>query len=66
MNSPQLDFKSVNQYLPHILLVGIGIGTANYTIHGGFNWLQWIIQSSATSFLIGFTLLLIASMNIKL
>ena len=61
MNSIPLDFKSVNQYLPHIFLVGIGIGTTNYIIHGQFNWLQWIIQSSSTSFFVGFTLLWIAS-----
>lgn len=61
MKSPQLDFKRVKQYLPHILLVGIGIGTANFIIHGEFNWLQWMIQSSATSFIVGFTLLWIAS-----
>ena len=61
MDSLQLDFKSVNQYIPHILLVGIGIGTANFIIHGEFNWLQWLIQAISTSFLIGFTLLWIAS-----
>ncbi len=61
MGSVQLDFKKVNQYLPYVLLVGVGIGTTNYIIHGGFNWIQWAILSSCTSFLIGYTLLWIAS-----
>ena len=61
MSHTQLDFKRVNRYLPFILLAGVGIGTTNYLIHSEFNWLQWIILSSSTSFIIGYTLLWIAS-----
>ena len=42
-------------------MVGAGIGTANYFMNGGLNWLQWVIQSFVTSFLIGYPLVLIAA-----
>ncbi len=61
MSKLQLDFTGVNKYIPFILLVGLGIGTTNYFIHEDLNWLQWIIQSLATSFIIGYALLLIAN-----
>lgn len=61
MNAAQFDFKSVNRYVPHILIIGVAIGTANYALHGEFNWLQWVIQSMSTSFIIGYTLVGIAS-----
>ncbi|MEX0290046.1 MAG: LytR/AlgR family response regulator transcription factor [Flavobacteriaceae bacterium] len=62
----QLNFKGANQYLPFILLVGLGIGTTNYFIHGDYNWLQWVIQASVTSLIIGYTLLWLASNKIIL
>ena len=43
------------------MLVGLGIGTANYIMHGDFNWLQYTIQSLSTSFIIGYTLVTIAA-----
>ena len=61
MISTKLDFKGANQYLPYIFLVGVGIGTTNYIIHRDFNWFQWVVMSTLTSFIVGFTLLLISS-----
>ncbi|MEM7382681.1 MAG: LytTR family DNA-binding domain-containing protein [Bacteroidota bacterium] len=46
-------------FFPHILFVGLGIGTANFLMNGQLNWIQWIIQSLSTSFIIGYTLVLI-------
>ncbi len=53
------NFKQANRYLLHIVFVGIGIGTANYIMNGKLNWIQWSIQSLSTSFLIGYTLIII-------
>ena len=61
MKFGQLLSKKVNSYLPHIFLIGLSIGTANYLIHGTFNWFQWIILALSTSFLIGYSLLSIAA-----
>lgn len=61
MKFDQLLSKKVNRYLPHIFLIAISIGTANYFIHGLFNWFQWIILSVSTCFLIGYSLLSIAA-----
>lgn len=61
MTAPPIDFKKANGYLPHIFLIGIGIGTANYIINTNFNWVQWMILSLSTSMLIGYTLVVIAS-----
>lgn len=61
MNLSQVDFRSANQYIPHIILAGIGIGTSNYILHGDFNWIQWVIQSVSTSFIVGFSLLWIVA-----
>ncbi len=55
------NFNTANRYLPHIILIGLGIGTANYIMNGDLNWIQWIIQSVVTSFLVGYTLVVIAS-----
>ncbi|MDH7447803.1 LytR/AlgR family response regulator transcription factor [Aquimarina sp. 2201CG14-23] len=52
-------FKQANRFLPHIVFVGLGIGTANYIINEDLNWIQWIIQSVSTSFFIGYTLIII-------
>ncbi|AXT60876.1 LytTR family transcriptional regulator [Aquimarina sp. AD10] len=52
-------FKQANRFIPHIVFVGLGIGTANYSINEDLNWIQWIIQSVSTSFLIGYTLIII-------
>tara|TARA_R110001583_G_C5622469_1_gene406382 strand:+ start:176 stop:1045 length:870 start_codon:yes stop_codon:yes gene_type:complete len=54
-------FKKANRFLPYIVLVGLGIGTANLIINGGLNWVQWVIQSLSTSLLIGYTTVLIGS-----
>ncbi|MEL7530041.1 MAG: LytTR family DNA-binding domain-containing protein [Bacteroidota bacterium] len=61
MNAVHLDFKSVNRYVPHILVIGIAIGTANYLLHAQFNWLQWLILSCSTSFIIGYSLISFAA-----
>ena len=61
MKPGQLLSKKVNSYLPHIFLIGLSIGTANYLIHGTFNWFQWIILALSTSFVIGYSLLSIAA-----
>ena len=47
--------------MPHIIVVGLGIGTANYIMYGSLNWLQWAIQSLSTSFIIGYTLVTIGA-----
>lgn len=55
----KFDLKKANQFFPHILLVGLGIGTANFIMNGDLNWIQWTIQSLSTSLLIGYTLVVI-------
>lgn len=52
-------FKPANRFLPQIVFVGLGIGTANYIINGDLNWIQWILQSVSISFLIGYSLVII-------
>ncbi len=59
MTAAQFDFKRANRFFPHIILVGLGIGTANYILNADLNWIQWSIQSLSTSFLIGYTLVVI-------
>lgn len=66
MKSVQLLSKKVNRYLPHIFLIGLSIGTANYLIHGLFNWFQWIILSLSTSLLIGYGLLHVAAHRLRI
>ena len=61
MNTVQFDFKKASRFLPQIIVVGLGIGTANYILHGNFNWLQWTMQSLSTSFIIGYVLVTIGS-----
>lgn len=61
MYTHPLNIKSAQQYLPHIAMVGIGIGTTNYLLHGQFNWLQWVVLSLSTSYIVGFMLLWIAA-----
>lgn len=61
MQAIPFDFKRVKEYLPFILLIGVGIGTANYFIHHTLNWFQWVILALSTSFLVGFTLVSIAA-----
>jgi hypothetical protein len=61
MITTQFELKKANRFLPYILLVGVGIGTANFIMNGGLNWIQWVIQSLFTSFLIGYTTVLAAS-----
>ena len=56
-----IEFHKANRFLPYIAMVGVGIGTANYFINEGLNWIQWVIQSLATSFLIGYPLVLAAA-----
>jgi len=57
----QFNLKKANRFLPHILLIGVGIGTANYIMNGNLNWIQWVIQSLSTSLLIGYTLVALAT-----
>jgi hypothetical protein len=59
MASAYFDFRKANHFLPHIILVGLGIGTANYILNGNLNWIQWCIQSMSTSFIIGYTSVII-------
>lgn len=60
MNVEQFELKKANRFLPYILLIGLGIGTANFIMNGDLNWIQWAIQSLSTSFLIGYTTVLVA------
>ena len=57
----QFQFKQANRFLPHIVLIGLGIGTANFIMNDDLNWIQWAMQSLSTSFLIGYTTVLVAS-----
>ncbi|WP_299608080.1 LytTR family DNA-binding domain-containing protein [uncultured Aquimarina sp.] len=59
MTATPFQLKKANRFIPHILLVGIGIGTANYIMNGSLNWIQWCIQSLSTSLIIGYTLVAI-------
>ncbi|TAI47265.1 LytTR family DNA-binding domain-containing protein [Flagellimonas allohymeniacidonis] len=61
MTAVRLNFTRAKKYLPHIILIGVGIGTANYFMNPNLNWIQWVIQSISNSFIIGYTLVLIAS-----
>ncbi|MEL7426704.1 MAG: LytTR family DNA-binding domain-containing protein [Bacteroidota bacterium] len=61
-----INLQQANRFLPHILLIGVGIGTANYLMNGGLNWIQWVIQSLVTSLLIGYTLVVIAANKAEL
>ena len=61
MNTEEFDLTRASRFIPHIIVVGLGIGTANYIMHGTFNWLQWTIQSLSTSFIIGYTLVTIGA-----
>ncbi|MEL7249277.1 MAG: LytTR family DNA-binding domain-containing protein [Bacteroidota bacterium] len=61
-----INLQQANRFLPHILLIGVGIGTANYLMNGGLNWIQWVIQSLVTSLLIGYTLVVIAANKVEL
>ncbi|WP_123803513.1 LytR/AlgR family response regulator transcription factor [Maribacter sp. 4G9] len=59
MTTTQFELKKANRFLPHILLIGLGIGSANFIMHGGLNWIQWAIQALSTSFLIGYSTVLL-------
>lgn len=59
-NLMPLEIKKANRYLFHIILIGLGIGSANYIIHDNFSWLQASILSITTSFIIGYPLVVIA------
>lgn len=60
MIATQFETKRANRFLPYILLIGLGIGTANFIMNGELNWIQWVIQSLFTSLLIGYTTVLVA------
>ena len=59
MDVSKFDLKRANRFFPHIILVGLGIGTANFIMNGDLNWIQWAIQSLLTSVLIGYTLVVV-------
>ncbi|MFP2996513.1 LytTR family DNA-binding domain-containing protein [Spongiivirga sp. MCCC 1A20706] len=59
MTSNPFFFKEANRFIPFIAVIGIGIGSANYLLNGDLNWIQWVIQSLSTSFVIGYSLVLI-------
>ncbi len=61
MNNHGFSVNRATRYLPYIVLVGIGIGTANFTINGSLNWIQWTIQSVVTSMIIGYSLVIIGT-----
>ena len=56
---PKFDLKKANRFIPYIVLVGLGIGTANFIINDQLNWVQWAIQALSTSLIIGYTTVLI-------
>jgi len=55
------DFKKANSLIPVILLIGVGIGSANWVMHNGMNWIKWVLQALVTSFIIGYSLVAIAT-----
>ncbi|MEO0470905.1 MAG: LytTR family DNA-binding domain-containing protein [Bacteroidota bacterium] len=55
-----VDLRRGLQYLPNILLIALGIGTANYLIHGEISWIQSAILSLSTSLIIGYSLVSVA------
>ena len=57
----QFEFKKATRFLPYIVLIGLGIGTANFIMFGDLNLIQWAVQSLFTSFLIGYSTVLVAS-----
>ena len=57
----QFNLNKGNRYLPYILLVGLGIGSANYLMNEHLNWIQSVLLSLCTSFLIGYSLVTIAA-----
>lgn len=59
-NTAKFSFKRANRFFPHIALIGIGIGTANFMLNGELNWVQWVIQAMSTSFIIGYSTIVIA------
>lgn len=61
MNESGFNFKKGLKFLPQILLVGIGIGSANFVMHGENNWLQWTIQAMSTSLIIGYVLVVLGA-----
>ena len=61
MVDAQFEFKKANRFLPYIVLIGLGIGTANFIMFGNLNLIQWAVQSLSTSFLIGYSTVLVAS-----
>ena len=56
----QFEFSKANRFLPYIVLIGLGIGTANFIMFGDLNFIQWAVQSLSTSFLIGYSTVLFA------
>jgi len=58
--SMQFEISKSNSYLLHILLIGVGIGSANYIMHGKLTWIQSSVLSISTSFIIGYPLVAIA------
>ncbi|MEO1627569.1 MAG: LytTR family transcriptional regulator DNA-binding domain-containing protein [Bacteroidota bacterium] len=61
MTVDEFDLRKANRFLPHILLTGMGIGTANFFLNAGLSWPQWIIQSISTSLVIGYSLMVVAT-----
>ncbi|MFD0864031.1 LytR/AlgR family response regulator transcription factor [Sungkyunkwania multivorans] len=59
MGIEKINFKRAFRFLPQMLLVGVGIGTANYSIHSDLNWIQWTMLSISTSLIIGYSLVTI-------
>ncbi len=59
--SVHFSVEKANAYLPHIVLIGLGIGTANYIIQDNLTWIQSCILSMTTSVLIGYQLVAIAA-----
>lgn len=55
------DLKKGKKFLPWIIFIGIGIGTANYILNRTINWSQFLILSLSTSIVIGYSSVTIAS-----
>lgn len=55
IHKSQFDLIAAKQYLPHIILIGLGLGTANYFMNTQLNWLQSCVIAVINSMIIGYT-----------
>lgn len=57
----QLQFEKVNKFIPFILVLGVGLGVADYSMGSNQNVFQLILLHIVTTFIIGYALLVIVN-----